>query len=487
MAVSAHLGPKVRTLRRREGLTQVQLAKQLEISASYLNLIEHNRRPLTAPLLIRLARQFQLDLSAFAEDDHAGLLDDLHEVFGDPLFEEYVLTNKDMQDLAVNHPEAARAVRALYGQYRETREVTDDLATRLSDDHTLEGVGQLQLPSEEVGAFVQRHSNYFGELDEAAEALWVEAELNRENVWAGLKRRLETKHEVRVHVVPAGDLPDTLRWYHPDRRELQLSELLPSRSRKFQLARQLALLEHDGLLTELASDPELTTEASRKLARVVLSNYLGAATLMPYGRFFRYVKRHRYDIEVLADRFNTSFEQVCHRLTTLKRPGSEGIPLHMVRVDIAGNISKRFSMSGLRFPRFGAGCPKWAVYQAFLTPETIRVQISQDTNNQLYFCLAKTVRKTTGPYIGQPRSMHAIGIGCALEHASELVYADRLSFQAADDAVPIGSTCRMCSRAGCAQRAFPSFQHPLRLDENVSHVSAYGAPASLADAASGRT
>ena len=168
MAQAPILGPRVRSLRRREGLSEVQLAKQLETSASYLNLIEHNRRPLTAPLLIRLAEQFDLDLATFSEDGDATLLKDLHEVFGDPLFEDYALTNKDLQDLTVSNPEVARAVRTLYLHFRETRGGLVDLASKVTDGQTLAGIGQMNLPSEEVSDMVQVHQGYFPALDEVA-------------------------------------------------------------------------------------------------------------------------------------------------------------------------------------------------------------------------------------------------------------------------------------------------------------------------------
>src|SRR5437762_3648083 len=100
MSTQYKLGAKVRTLRRREGLSQTELAARLDISPSYLNLIEHNQRPLPAHLLVRVAQIFRVDLDAFADDTHARLADDLQEIFGDALFEEHPLTTNDMRELA---------------------------------------------------------------------------------------------------------------------------------------------------------------------------------------------------------------------------------------------------------------------------------------------------------------------------------------------------------------------------------------------------
>ena len=90
------LGAKVRALRRREGLTQTQLAERLGISPSYLNLIEHSRRPLPAPLLIRLAELFRLDLQQLSSENDARSVADLMEVFGDPVFEAHDVASSEV-------------------------------------------------------------------------------------------------------------------------------------------------------------------------------------------------------------------------------------------------------------------------------------------------------------------------------------------------------------------------------------------------------
>src|SRR5580658_1532373 len=125
------LGAKVRTLRRRESLSQVQLSERLGISPSYLNLIESNRRPLPAPLLIKLAQMFAVDLLAFGADEDARVVSDLTEVFADPSFDAYQLTSTDLRDLALNQPHVARAVLALYRGFKTQRTASEQLATRL--------------------------------------------------------------------------------------------------------------------------------------------------------------------------------------------------------------------------------------------------------------------------------------------------------------------------------------------------------------------
>lgn len=471
MADAPLLGAKVRALRRREHMTQVDLAERLGVSASYLNLIENNRRPLTAPLLIRLAQIFQLDLQNFASEEDVRLTADLHEVFGDPIFESHGLTNADLRELVATSPNVARAVLTLYRTYATTRESLDTLGERLAGDGFV-AVDNSRLPSEEVSDLIQRRMNHFPEIEEGAEALWREAELDADDVYRGLVRYLHATRGIEVRIVRVADERQAMRRFDPDKRVLSISEVLPPRSRRFQLAHQLGLLTQSAAIDRILRDENLTTPESRALARVALANYFAAAILMPYQPFLEAARAERYDIELLAHRFGTSFEQVCHRLTTLRRPGAEGVPMHMVRIDIAGNISKRFSGSGIRFARFSGACPRWNVHAALMTPGMIRIQLSQMPDGAVYFCIARTVRSDRGGY-HVPHTVQSIGMGCDVRYARELVYADGIDLDNIGAAVPVGVTCRTCERLDCAQRALPALQHPLRLDENRRGVSFY--------------
>jgi hypothetical protein len=465
---AARLGAKVRQLRRQEGLSQVQLAERLGISPSYLNLIEGNKRPLTAPLLIRLAQAFHLDLKALAPDDEVRLSESLMEAFGDPLFEEADLPAAEVRELAQAHPTLARAITQLYGAYRAARQSLDGLQATLSDGQAFDP-DRTRVPAEAVGDFLQRAGNHFPELEDAAERLWAEAKLDGDWLLPGLVKAFEAKGlAVKVH--RTSEHPGQLRRFDAARRELSLSELLPAKSRAFQLAHQWALLEQGALLDRLVADPALGTPGTRALARIALANYFAGAVLMPYEPFLRAVKAERYDVELLGRRFQSSFEQVCHRLTTLRRPGAEGVPFHFLRIDIAGNISKSFSASGIHIARYSGCCPRWNVHAAFLTPGVVRTQVSEMPDGRKYFCIARTLQKDTGGYRGQ-HAMQAVGLGCDMAHAKELVYADAVRLD--QPPVPVGVTCRLCDRTDCEQRAFPPLQTPLRVDENVRNSSFY--------------
>jgi len=401
MAEPNLLGGKVKALRRREGITQIDLATQLGVSPSYLNLIESNRRPLTAQLLLALAKIFHLDLATFAAaDDDARNAADLLEVFGDPMFEHHGITTADVREICSSSPNVTRAILTLYRSYVDARTSAETMAERMSDgqEMTGTGMGAARLPSEEVGDMIQHHMNHFPEIEEAAEALMKQARIDPDDVFRGLSRYLADTLGIEVRTVRVADERKAMRRYDPDRRMLSLSEVLPPRSRRFQLAHQVGLLTHSALFDKIAKDEHVTTAESRALARVALANYFASALLMPYAPFLEAAKTERYDIELLAHRFGASFEQVCHRLTTLRRAGAEGVPFHLLRIDVAGNISKRFSGSGIKIARFSGACARWNVHAAFLTPGMIRVQISRMPDGVVYFCIARTIRSDRGGY-----------------------------------------------------------------------------------------
>lgn len=480
---AVRFGKKVRALRARANLTQAAMAERLGISPSYLNLIEHDRRPLTTELLLRLAQHFDLDLRAFAAREDARLVADLSEVFSDPMFEEHPLTRRELADFVAACPDVARAVLQLQHAYASARQTAVTLAERVLDapegveggagsgvGAEVQGLDRVRLSSEQVSDLLQKHGNHFPALEEAAERLWRDARLEPEALFGGLAAHLQRRHGVSVRIATVGEMRGAIRRFDPERRELLLSEVLRRGSRNFQLADQIGLLELGAELAPLVDDPCLATDESRTLGRVALAGYFAAAVLMPYADFRRAAEQTRYDVELLGHRFRVGWEQTCHRLTTLRRPGEEGVNFYFVRVDLAGNISKKFSAAGIRFPRFSGLCALWNVHAAFLQPGIVRVQVSRLPDGTGYFSIARTVRRHAGDYRA-PNVLHSVGLGCDLESARRLVYADGVDLANAAAAVPIGITCRLCERMDCQARAFPPLHAPLTVDANVRAVS----------------
>jgi predicted transcriptional regulator/DNA-binding XRE family transcriptional regulator len=463
-------GRKVRALRTRAGLSQAALAERLGISSSYLNLIEHDRRRLTAGLLVRLAQVLDLDLRSLSSGLDARLVADLQEAFADSLFEGSAPPEAELREIAVSSPETARAIARLHQAYKAAQSSARTLSSQALDRQDLPGMSTADISPEQVTDFLQSHDNHFPELEEHAERVWRDGKLELEDLFGRLADYLDARCGVTVKVRKVGEMKGAIRRFDPGTRTLSISEALRRGSRNFQLAYQIGLLENSEELDRLTRDTRLTSDESRSLGRVTLASYFAAAVLMPYAEYLRAAEQERYDLDVLQHRFRVNFEQACHRLCTLQRKGAEGVPFFMVRIDIAGNISKKFSANGVRFPRYGGICPLRNVHAAFLQPNVLRLQISRQLDGLTFLSVARTIRRHRGGY-HTPEILYAIELGCEIEWARRLVYADGIDLGNLVGAVPVGTTCRLCERLDCGARAFPPIQRPLTVDENVRGVS----------------
>ncbi len=454
------IGRTVRRLRTERGLSQQALATRLGISASYLNLIEHDQRAVTASLLIKLGETLRVDLGELSGTQERQLEVGLREAFADPLLGAGGVADSEVEALAAGSPSAARAVLALYRAWRVAREDANGIA--------LPSGRRILLPNEEVRDFFDDRANHFPSLELAAEALARQlAPGNPSEMNHSIAERLRTVHGVRLSVQP---LDGALRRYDPATRSLALSESLPRESRGFHMAFQLALLEQRDAVESVIRDATPTTSEATMLMRIGLLNYVAGAMLMPYGEFHAAAASLRHDMEAVAARFGVSYEQACHRLSTLQRPGARGVPFFFVRVDPAGNVSKRFSAAGFPFARFGGSCPRWVVHTAFSHPGTVQVQIAELPDGAAYLCFASAVSQPVTRW-GEPRPRHVVAMGCALAHAREVVYADGLDLDRAR--VGIGLSCRLCDRPDCGSRAFPPLEHRLSLDPLTAGTTPY--------------
>ena len=465
------LGHKVRRLRRESGLSQAQMAEQLGISPSYLNLIEHNQRPVTLTLLLKLGQNFGIDLQRFAEDDEARLVSGLSEVLTDALFRGTELGKQDLRELAAVAPGIAEAMTTLYGAYRQARQELESIADAAGSPD----LARLRPSSSEAARdFFQVALNHFPELEAAAEDLRQRAGLEPAALYASLARYLETTHRLKVQLMPQAIMGAMVRRHDPHRSRVLLSEMLPASGRAFQLACEVAILEHapviDALIAPFAAD-----EDARALVRIGLINYFAGAVLLPYAVFAAAAQELRHDLAVLGARFGASFEQVCHRLTTLQRPGASGVPFFMIRLDAAGNLSKRFSANSLHFARFGGACPVWNLHHAFQSPGQILTQLAEMPDGSRYLSIARTVSK---PWRKGPlrAAQYSIALGCEARHAERIVYADGLRLEDKDAPDPIGMTCRTCPRGDCAHRAFPSAHQPLPKTDFIRTYPLFATP-----------
>ena len=458
------MGVRLRRLREERALKQVELAKALGISPSYLNQIEQDQRPLTVPVLLRLNAAFGIDVQLFSDDEEARLITDMRDAIAEG---GEGVSVAELRELATNMPAVGRTLVALHRRYRETAERADAMAAELGDEWIAEG--RARQPFEQVRDFFYARHNHVEELDEAAEWTYRDAALTPHNVHAGLIAWLRREHGVTV-VMDAPGLAQ--RRYDADARILHLSARLNSGQQAFQMATQLAFIERDAELDRLADDPILVDPEARRLARIGLANYFAGALLLPYGAFLAAAESERYDIERLAGHFGVGFETVCHRLSTLQRRGARGVPFFFIRVDRAGNISKRQSATDFHFSRVGGTCPLWNVYEAFARPGRITRQIARMPDGRTYLWIARTVSSGGGAF-GVPGKTFAIALGCDIGHAGRLIYARGLDLTDPSAATPIGAGCKVCERPACAQRAFPPIGRALAIDENMAARSPY--------------
>jgi hypothetical protein len=482
------LGRRVRRLREQLGMTQVAMARRLGLSASYLNLIEHDQRPLTAKLARRLSEVLEVDVVAFSQTESGRIANDLAEALADPVFSGRAISQAEIRDGVGASADLVRAVLDLYRAYRNAREQVDSLGEEMRNREVLAGInyefrgivaairsvaeilqdnpdldletrrrfidiivedskrlvplfgGLLEVdtraagpadqrpPTEDVADFLAASAGYFAPLEQAAEA---------------------------VRATLGGDRAPTDNVESPDMRSFE--------ARRFAAAKDVAMSRSGDIIERCADAVRWTSPDARAAAVLALADYMAAAILMPYDAFQRAARELRHDIERLQRRFSVGFEQVCRRLMTLQRTGARGVPFYIVKVDMAGNVTWRLGNAGVRVPRFGGVCPLWNVHAAFLAPGVTRAQLSRMPDGATYFSFARAVRAEEPELAGSPR-FSAIELGCDVSFARDIVYADGLALGVGAAAVPVGTTCRLCERADCPARVLP----PLRQATTVA-------------------
>lgn len=445
----------MRSLRERRQLRQTELAQMLGVSSPYLSQLEHDDRPLTPRLVECLAKLFPLEWQDFPSDDTEQLSNLLREAVSDPIFGS-PLAAETIARLAEQQTAFAQRFVELHNAYRRANQRVEMVDEALAVDAD-EGA---RLPWEEVRDWFHLSNNYVDPIDRAAERLAVSV--------AG-QAIIPTIEDLRLYLqkhqaISVELRPDAvLRQYDVDRRVLQIDVSHPAPSIRFQLAYHLAVTALGDAIREIADAASLRSETARKLLSIGLANYAAGAVLMPYRHFRRSAREYRHDVDRLALFYQTSFEQTCHRLSTLQREGERGLPIFFCRVDLAGNITKRHSATRFQFARFGGACPLWIVHEAAAIPDRILVQLAETPDGLRYVSIAKGLVKASGRFDRIPRR-YAVALGCEAQHASEFIYADNIDTLSALAATRIGVSCRICPRQDCEQRAFPPNDQKISVD-----------------------
>ncbi|NRB00962.1 MAG: DUF2083 domain-containing protein [Rhodobacteraceae bacterium] len=441
------IGPRLRRLRSDAKQTQAEMAKALGISTSYVNMLEKNERSVSVPVLLRLFESYGVDWRDIADEDDGATLADVRTVFQDPLFDAHRPDLPQLRALISHCPDIARSLLQLHRSYLATSDQLLGLANASESD-----LGILRAsPEAVVHDFFRNNKNHFPELEHAASEFWRGEKMHTDDVYAALKIRLSEKLGIRTELVPVADMPNALREYDEDDKTLRISEGLDHPNRTFQLVHVIALIEHSGLIDTVLSRLDVDEEAGLNRCRVELANYFAAAVLMPYEVFLEEALACKYDFAHLALRFGVSFEQACHRATTLQRETARGVPFFFLRIDKAGNVTKRFNSTGFHLAEYGGACPRLDVHTSFRSPGGVIPQFVEMPDGKRFFVFARTVNRPRLTRHTQDKRL-AIAMGCSLEHLDSIGYAEEFRLSS-PKATEIGINCRICPRGNCDQRA----------------------------------
>jgi len=468
--IDLQIGHKIKTKRRKLGISQLDLSKKLSISPSYLNLIESGKRKINVDLLLKLSNVMGIEISDISKKVDTNLYQNLMDLLGDNLFEDLDITNFDIKELVNTNPLIAKALVKLGDNYKKQNQdivsKVENISGKFIDNR------KNSFPGEVVSDFLQENENYFPKLEEFASNFYNKIQTNNRVGYTSICKYLLSKHGIEVKdVVPDEKKPFT-KQFDLVKKIFLVSDYLTLETKKLYAGAQVAQLEAGKTIDEYLNSFSFPSEESKKLSQVALLNYAGAAIIMPYKPFYEECIKQRYDVELLQNTFAVSFEQVAHRITCLQDPKMKGIPFHMLRADVAGNISKRFSLSGIEIPRYGGACPRWNIYKAFTMPGKINAAISKMSNGEKYVCIARTVEKGIGKH-GMEKTLLSIGLGCQVKYAKDFVYADLLNLNDKKTETPIGVNCRTCDRMDCQQRAFPPLHKKFDIDLNKRGISVY--------------
>ena len=454
----AFVGSKLRQLRRSKNQTQADMATTLGISAAYVNMLEKNQRSLSVTVLMALSDQYGVDWRDLVADNSQAVLSEVRAAMQDPFFAE---ARPDLDELrsAISHaPAFVDSFLALYRSHHSTLEKMMHLGSELMPESLVRAS-----PGAAIHDFFRENGNHFEALERATEALAAEEPHDPYTAQQVLQKRLLENHGYRVVTSPIESLPDTLRVWDEAERKIYLSEALDHQNRTFQLAHALCFIEFSDVLDAITGSTSFTSESHATRCHVELANYFAAAFLMPYDAFLDKAEETRYDLDRLAAAFAVSIEQAAQRLTTLQRDGRRGVPFFFLRIDKAGNVTKRFNATSFSIAEYGGACPVWNVHVAFRTPGVLLPQLVELPDGQQFFTISRTTERPVYSMETQDRRL-AIALGCESQHANRVIYASGLDLSPSGAASKIGINCHLCPRHNCGQRAYDPIVTELTTD-----------------------
>lgn len=451
------IGPRLRRLRLERSQSQAQMAKAVGVSTAYINLLENNQRSLSVRVLMSIADEYGVDWRDLIQDGSDRMLADLRTAVQDPIFGTDQPEPQEFR-MAVDHaPLLMEKFLHLYGNYTSVIERIMQSGDQLSDEALITS------PEATVHDFFRRHSNHFATLEICAEELRMNDPSEPDELYFRLKYRFQEKHNIQVNTASIEEMNRSLRIYDEKAGKIKLSEALDFPNRTFQLAHMLALIEFNDEIENLTADIDENNYTGKVHCQVELANYFAAALLMPYSKFKETVELLAYDIDRISKSFGVSFEQVCHRLTTLQRKGERGIPFFFIRVDRAGNVTKRFNANSISIAEYGGACPVWDLHAAFSNPGKIHPQFVELPDGKRFFTISRTADRPAYSRDSQARRQ-ALSLGCDLSDVEKIGYAQPYNQSGEQLYARIGINCKICPRQSCSQRAHNPLMIELSID-----------------------
>ncbi|MEO1066931.1 MAG: short-chain fatty acyl-CoA regulator family protein [Pseudomonadota bacterium] len=461
-------GPRIRRVRTQLGLTQAAMAEQIDISPSYLNLIERNQRPLTVQLLLKLSSRYDIDLKELQGDESGKTTEALKEIFSDPLLVGEIASDSELLEAADSTPNLVSGLIHLYNAYKESTDKLSTLSHLMSEEAKVQVVSQSRLPIDEVRDYLHERSPYFDALDQAASA--TAQDINPgDDVFASLKHHIMEELRISIKVLPTHTMPDHSLRYDRHSQRIFLSERLTAEERLVDVATQFALLAFGDLLDEAVAEAGFHNQETNRLFRLKCARYFALALLMPYDAFYTAAARSRHDVGLLARRFQVRWRDVVKRLTTLQQPGRTGIPFFLVELDPVGNVCSFAPGAHFTLPRTGNPCIKLIPPGVHTSHGRVAVESVALPDGPEWLIIAHS-EKTRAFEAGDRPRRRTLVLGCDLIHVKDLVYGDGYL---GIDPLRIGVTCRLCEQANCRDRAFPPVMRPSAQDVHARSFSDY--------------
>ena len=457
------IGHKLKKLRLDLSISQVEMANEISISPSYLNLIESNQRPLTVQLLFRLGQVYNIDLKEFSDDETGKLTAELSEIFADPILNSSNISKRDIKQIAGTSPIIASSIIDLYNAYSKARET-------LQVNNKEGFLNTKATPLNNIRKFLEKSNNYFTTLENCSDLIRKKLKVNNEINYSNLRFYLEDQLQIKIQIVPQSVMVDVYSRNDPHRNRILLSESLRHSERVFQVSSQIALIEFHEEINKIIKRSNLIEEKEIYLLKITLAGYFALSLMMPYNEFKDAANETRHDINILAGRFSVSFEQVCQRLTTLNKNNNKGIPFFFLKFDESGHITKRLSSSGTQFPNQCGSNPKWAPHQTFKTPGKILLQFSELDDGKKYITIARTVNQPRDQNNNLDESLFSITLVCEIRYANEIIYINGTSVTKSTHFTKIGLGCRICGMNICEHKDVYDLSRDMNFDPNIRHA-----------------